>query len=452
MNFEQVYVLDTNIILDNVENLYSISQGGSNLIVLPETVIDECDSKKTGFDTINFQARELGRILADAEIISKDVNSDRAIVRVKAKDIIIDIISLTKYNIDVSTDKSIVNDRKIIEVARFAKNHYGLDSTLLSLDIMCRTRAISLDVETESLDFNKKEKEYNFIKEFNIHSTLLHTIEGKPIINIDQDYVPENYCYMFKAETGHEIPAVIVNGNIEFLDEASLRKSKSKVMPKNLGQLYAMTGMLDNRVNVCLIDALAGSGKTLLAIAAGMRCIDLGQYDKIVYIRNSIESVDKGEEVGFLSGNDEKFRIYNMPLYDTLEFIANQKSKKETSETIQMQVDALISKYQIQPVWVGELRGRTLSNAFVIVDEIQNMSRKTGQLVLSRLDDSCKVICIGSNRQIDNMYVNKYTNAMALLLDEVCNESDEVRPFATKLDKVVRGRITRWAERIFSAK
>lgn len=450
--FEQVYILDTNILLDNVENIFNISQNGSNLLVLPETVLDECDSKKTGFETINFQARELGRILADSEIIEKDVNSDRSIIRVKIKDdVIIDIISLSKYNLDSNADKSIINDRKIIEVAKFSKNYYDLDCTLLSLDIMCRTRAISLDVDAESLDFNKKDKEYNFIKEFNIDSTILHTIENKPIISIDPDYSPENYCYMFKAETGHEKPAVIINGNITFIEEEKLRKAKSKIIPKNLGQLFAMTGMVEPSINVCLIDALAGSGKTLLALAAGMRCIDLGMYDKIVYIRNSIESVDRGEEIGFLSGNDEKFRIYNMPLYDTLEFIVSQANKKDkNAENTQEQIDALINKYQIQPVWVGEMRGRTFVNAFVIVDEIQNMSRKTGQLVLSRLDDNCKVVCIGSNRQIDNLYVNKFTNAMSLLLEESCNPGDEVNMFATKLDKVVRGRITKWAERVFT--
>ena len=89
MKFEQVYVLDTYILLDNVENIFTISQGGSNLIVLPETVLDECDSKKTGFETINFQARELGRLLADSEIIDKIVDENKSIIRVKIKDNII---------------------------------------------------------------------------------------------------------------------------------------------------------------------------------------------------------------------------------------------------------------------------------------------------------------------------------------------------------------------------
>ena len=100
-------------------------------------------------------------------------------------------------------------------------------------------------------------------------------------------------------------------------------------------------------------------------------------------------------------------------------------------------------------MWVGELRGRTLSNSIVIVDEIQNCAASTGQLVLSRLDKDCKVICIGSNRQIDNMYTNKYVNALAKLLKASKATHPNVRLFAGELNKVFRGPIVEFAEEIF---
>lgn len=463
MNFEQAYVLDTNIILNDANNIFSISQNGNNLIILPETTIDELDSKKTGFDEINFQAREFGRILSEAEVISTlkvaDDGNFNTIMRVKVKnDIIIDIISISNYNLDV--DKSILNDRKIIKVADFATSYYKKEQiiekevVLLSLDVMCRTRAISLDVKTETLHNKLVDKEYDeFIKEIDIDSTLLNTLSNKDIRSIDPSYKNENFCYIFKAETGHQIPAVIVNERIELLDENQLRKHIVK--PKNMGQLFAYYGMTNPIYNIVLIDALAGSGKTLLAVAAGMRNIDKGNYNKIIYVRNSIESVDKGEDIGYLPGLEEKFRIYNMPLYDTLEFIASQSlkdSKKEDEESVQAKVDELKAKYHIETCWPGEMRGRTFSNAFVIIDEMQNISNNTAQLILSRLDDNCKAICIGSNKQIDNMYINKYTNSMTHMLEEMSNKHDEVNLFATKLNKVVRGRITQFAERVFSKK
>lgn len=110
----------------------------------------------------------------------------------------------------------------------------------------------------------------------------------------------------------------------------------------------------------------------------------------------------------------------------------------------------MISNYGIETMWVGEMRGRTLSNAFIIIDEAQNMSNKTMQMVLSRIDSSCKVVVLGSNKQIDNFYVNKYTNALTTLLKSTKNENKLVNTYAIKLQKVLRGPITEWAEEIFS--
>lgn len=192
-----------------------------------------------------------------------------------------------------------------------------------------------------------------------------------------------------------------------------------------------------------------------------MRLVDKKKYGSIVYVRNSIESTAKGEDVGYLPGLEEKFKIYNHPLYDSLRFIAKaemtksnaNKSKAQatpiTEEAITAKVEELASKHNIQTMWVGEMRGRTISNAIVIVDEIQNCSASTGQLILSRLDRDCKVICIGSNRQIDNIYTNKYINSLAMLLKASKSTHDEVKMFAGELNKVLRGPITEFAEKIF---
>ena len=121
----------------------------------------------------------------------------------------------------------------------------------------------------------------------------------------------------------------------------------------------------------------------------------------------------------------------------------------EDSE-VSSRVEQMISNYGIETMWVGEMRGRTLSNSFIIIDEAQNMSNKTMQMVLSRVDSSCKVVILGSNKQIDNFYVNRYTNALTTLLKSTQNENNLLNIFAIKLEKVLRGPITEWAENIFS--
>ena len=191
-----------------------------------------------------------------------------------------------------------------------------------------------------------------------------------------------------------------------------------------------------------------------MAFVAAMRLVSKGSYEKIVYVRNSIESVDKGADIGYLSGNDEKFRIYNMALYDTLEFIAKKKMKKrenvqEPQVAIEKKVADLITKYNIEKLWPGEARGRTLSNAIVIMDEWQNSSNNTTQLILSRLDNNCKAIIIGSNRQIDNMYLNRFNNGLTSFLKQTKKEQPHISLFAIELDKSVRGKFSHFADEIF---
>ena len=791
-SFDKIYVLDTNIILNDAHNMEVLSEGGKNLIILPETVIDELDNKKTGFDEINFQAREFGRLLQNAEVLDTHKVGDTKnimIMEVCIKDIIlIHIISFKDYELGV-LDHSILNDRKIIKVATFASTYYkNKDNTLLiSDDIMCRTRAISLGVNTTGM-IGKRPEDYEleFIKEITLDSSYFNTLNNKPITDYDLEYSPENYCYSFLSPDGNSCYGYIVNDRIQTIEDSIWKGMKVK--PLNLGQKFAVAGMLDTRFDMIYLNAIAGSGKaqpvsepiltpygwstmgeirigdyiigsngtaiqvlgefpqgerdiykvefidgtytycdlehlwtvksgknwgtdgyntlttremlntwiskdnfdkryntyqkrynyaipinkegieyisnvvlpikpyslglllgdggfttdtisftnkhkhivdrlnielneigytfknrwengayrgniirttapvsfktvlkdlgllgkysyeksipeiymktsikdrkelyqglidtdgyvingvldefcttseklcddflelgrslgytlsyttknpkylykgdmlegrfayrvrelrkefkaitnieyshkeeakcilvdsedhlyvtrgfnlthnTLLSLSAGMREVDLGKYDKILYIRNSIESLDKGEEVGFLSGNDEKFRIYNYPLYDSLDFIASVGiTKKEKSDnTGEERIEELITKYQIQTLWVGALRGRSLDNAFVIIDEQQNISKKTMQTILTRIGKNCKVILIGSSNQIDNLYINKYTNADSIIREALKEKNEYINIFATKLSKVVRGKLTEFAEKLFT--
>ena len=124
-------------------------------------------------------------------------------------------------------------------------------------------------------------------------------------------------------------------------------------------------------------------------------------------------------------------------------------SELDDSE-VSTRVEQMIQNYSIETMWVGEMRGRTISNSFIIIDEAQNMSNKTMQMVLSRIDNTSKVVILGSNKQIDNFYVNKYTNSLTTLLKSTKTENSLVNTFAIKLQKVLRGPITEWAELIFS--
>lgn len=198
MNFEKVYVLDTNILLEDATNIFKLSDEKKNLIVLPETVLDEIDSKKSGFDEINFQAREFARILENSKIVDTQKKDDFKIVRLEIesqKEAIIDVISCEEYKINTKNMAlNIINDRKILEVAQFCKSHYSIEATFLSLDIMARTRAVSLDIKTDSLiGSNQEEFNYEFIKTIEIKFEDTEHLDNALITELDKDYAPHNF-------------------------------------------------------------------------------------------------------------------------------------------------------------------------------------------------------------------------------------------------------------------
>ena len=466
MNFEKYYLLDTNILLEDARNIFKLSDSTKNLIILSETVLDEIDSKKSGYDEINFQAREFARILENSEVLSSNKHEDFKIIRLKLinqDETIVDIISKDEYSINSKNiSLNILNDRKILEVAKFAKNYYNKDIKFVSMDIMARTRAISLDIKSVALHGKDSDKfDFDFIKNIDINFEDLEDLENQDIIKFDKEYKVSDFSYCLKVKHSDQvILASIQNNKIKILDEEEIRNQI--ITPLNKEQLFFSNAIINHFYNVLIVEAKAGSGKTLLALSGALKLVKQKHFQKIIYIRNSIESLDKGEDVGYLPGLEEKFRIYNHPLMDSLEYIIRTEHKRRRSKRddisytpledseVSSRVEQMISNYGIETMWVGEMRGRTLSNSFIIIDEAQNMSNKTMQMVLSRVDSSCKVVILGSNKQIDNFYVNKYTNALTTLLKSTQNDNNLVNIFAIKLEKVLRGPITEWAENIFS--
>lgn len=451
---EKVYVVDTNIILQNLQNLYRVSDNKSNTIVIPETVLIELEDKKKLTNEIGYHSREFARLLAKMKIKEVDHKESFKVVKLYNDELSVHIISKDKYESEIEqTHLSESNDKRIIEVASIAQLYYkGIQIVFLSIDIYARTFAQFKGIKAETLHDDKSTvPKFQFIKPFELDSSEFNTLDGKDIKQVDGDYEFENFSYSFQSNDGNSTYGIVSNERLDILKEDDFKALIVK--PVNLKQKLFMKALLSNSYELLVIDAKAGSGKTLLSIVSAMRLIDKGFYDKIVYVRNSIESLDQGAEIGFLSGNDEKFRIYNMALQDTLEFIAKKHLKKsenrENKESIESKIAELTDKYCIETLWPGEARGRTLSSAIVIMDEWQNSSEKTTQLILSRLDESCKAIVIGSNRQIDNMYLNKYNNGLTSLLKQTNNKHPELKMFAIELDKAVRGKFAEFTERIF---
>lgn len=449
--------IDTNIFLLDANNLLTLGQ--SSTIVIPEIVLDEIDNKKSGFSELAYQAREFGRLLTKATKTHTSRTDNLVITHLTLDSVQIEVVSLLVYPDYSNTEPNIINDRKIIEVALEYQKANRQPIRFMSNDVLCRLRADSLGLETTDL----KEVEVNsleFTRTIQLDSEQFTTLHNTPITDLVPDHKHENFNYLFVDTFSGQVKLATIkpNGLIDILGketEADLRKQDAP--PQNAGQLFLSRAIQDPLTNLVVVEAAAGSGKTVTAISNAIQLVKKGRYSSITYIRSSVDDVDKAEEIGFLSGNDEKVQVYLHPLDDTLDFLArsNHKDSKlkgqDYEDMISEKVAEMKARYRITGMIGLGMRGRTFTDTIAIIDECQNMSKSSLQKVLTRFGKNCKIILCGSNRQIDNPYITKYTNGLSTVLAACRVPSDLIKLHAVPLNRVLRSNITEWSEKIFSS-
>jgi len=442
-------VLDTNIILLDHNNILTLGQDYT--IVLPETVVQELDTKKTLLNELGYQARAFGRLLAQ----STNIKINNVIGNLTEATLIIDDVTIKIVSAPSYPENS-NNDQKIISIAT-AYNSF-CDTTFMSNDVACRIQAMAKGLKVSDLK-EVEQTTYKFTKHLNVPSEFFPNLHNAAIAEIDPDYTLENHNYIFTDLTsGNTKLGIVHRGVIEIIGratEAELRKQE--VNPIGAEQLLLSRAIQRPDIDVIICEARAGSGKTLVTLSNAMRLVKGNNpYDSIVYIRASIDDVEKIEEMGFRSGNDEKVNPYFTPVEDSLEHIMRAKySKKKGSQSgyeamIQSKIADAYESYNIQLLTGLGLRGRTFTNAVIIIDEVQGQSKASLQKMLTRIGKDCKVIIIGSQRQIDNQYVTKFNNGLSVLMNEATKPQPLIHLHAVNLSKVIRSNMAEWSENIFS--
>jgi PhoH-like ATPase len=449
-------IVDTNILLLDASNVISLGADGAT-IVIPETVVDELDDKKSTLGELGFQAREFGRLIARSISKGTIYPREELIASVHELDgVKIHIVSsAVPYMPRGDVPPSVYNDRKIISIAKYYPN-----AVFLSNDVMCRIRAEAEGIETS--DFKVVESiDFEFTKTLKLDPDVFVTAYKKPIADLDPHYIPENYNYVLECKaTGQtKIGTVTPNGLLEiFGKETEKDLRRQDINPMNSDQLFFSKALQDTSIDVVVCEALAGSGKTAVALSNGIRMVRQGHYDGILYIRASVDDVEDVEAVGFLPGLEEKFAVYLHPLEDTLQFIVRNRYKEsklkgaDYEAMIETEILELKTKCNIEAMTGLGMRGRTFSNMYIIIDEVQNQSKSSLQKMLTRVGKNCKVVLIGSLRQIDNKYITKFTSGLATILDAARSSHDVIKMHAITLHKVVRSPMAEWAEKLFSKK
>lgn len=411
----KIFVLDTSVILYAHNSIMNFAEHD---VVIPITVLEELDQFKKGNDTKNFEAREFIRLLDN---LAKDnMIHNWTPLNGKTKGnfrILMNPENNINANIIFGEEK---NDHKILNAALHLKQtEKNRKVILVSKDINLRLKAKSLDIHAEDYEtgkiknINELENTGKFVLDGldpNIINQLYenHAIESKHVLGTRKRKA--NAYYILKSDKNSVLAYYNAEDNsMERVD----KKLAYNIKPKNAEQTFALHAVLNPRIKLVSIQGVAGTGKTLLALAGAL---EQRRDFKQIYIARPIVPLSN-KDIGYLPGDvKSKLNPYMEPLWDNLKFIQNQF--KESDKEYQ-KITELVNqeKLVIQPL--AYIRGRSLSNIFFIVDEAQNLTPHEIKTIISRAGENTKIIFTGDIFQIDTPYLDSQSNGLSYLIDRV---------------------------------
>ncbi|MDT0595417.1 PhoH family protein [Glaciecola petra] len=454
----KVFVLDTNILLHEPLAFTSFKEHD---VVVPMTVLEELDYIKDSKKDVARDARVSIRAMED---LLRDASPEQMLKGVSMKGIGSgDTAPSGRLSIfaDLSMDQqaqvftSNENDNRIINAALYLQQDLSpIQVVLVTKDINMRLKAkgagmaLVEDYFTDQLITDVKyltKGYYVFGGSFWQQVEAVNSItEGRDTVHtIDKSLVPDPYINEFIVDENKEFAGLIEAFDEKTLDvldlgyERLMSRRAWGITPKNIGQAMALHTLLDPHIDLCILTGPAGSGKTLLAMAAALEMvIEKNMYDKIIVTRSTPEIA---ESIGFLPGTEEeKMAPWLAAITDSLEVLHKH------DENVKGSMNYIMEKANIQFKSVNFMRGRSLQNAIVILDESQNLTASQLKTIITRCGEGTKLICAGNLSQIDSNYLNALTSGLTYLVEKFKNFSGSA---TLSLDGVVRSRLAEFAEK-----
>lgn len=414
---EKIFVLDTSVLL---HDHHSITNFKNNNVTIPITVLEELDKFKVGNDTKNFSAREVIRFI-DKLSVNGSLQEWVSLGKPLGKFKIVMEFHPNSVNAEhvFASEK---NDHKIINAALFLKEQEPKKIVVLvTKDINLRIKAKSLGLISEdyetgkvSIDDLKSASSYGIE---NVDSEIIREIFIKGAIEengvLGDKKEPNGYYILKNGKTSSLAFYNHHSNQIERIEKEFVYGIK----PKNAEQTFAFHALLNDKVKLVALQGVAGTGKTLLALAAALE--QHKNFNQIILARPIVPLSNR--EIGFLPGDvNDKIGPYMEPLWDNLKFIKSQFGDNEKkNRAIQEMQDN--GKIVITPL--AFIRGRSLSNIMFIVDEAQNLTPHEVKTIITRAGENTKIVFTGDVHQIDSPYLDEYSNGLSYLIDRLKNQS-----------------------------
>ena len=370
-----MFIIDTNFLMKDYKNLEFLEGD----VVIPITVIRELDNHKNDNGPIGYNTRKSLRLINDA--------IDNGYVLPNGFKVTIDEYEHPELQ---------ENDDKIIASAKLS------GGTLITGDLGMKITAKSLGIDVRRFADDENVLNPGKVEELVIDYDLLQDLFNNGKIRYEEINHEKNYansCFMVRDE--NKTGSALIRRIGDFFVKITQPKNVfNKITGKNVAQRLYLDMLMDPRIKIVLVNGTAGSGKTLLALAAACHLRDQRKFDEIICAK-SVEEV--GKEIGFRPGEEEnKLAPYYAAFGDNLEFLAQSVVRGAG-------LNKMIPEVTYEHI--GYMRGRTFRSSFMIIDECQNLTPNEMKTIISRAGEGSKVVCCGDLKQIDNNQ-SEYTNGL----------------------------------------
>lgn len=416
----KVFVIDTSAILFDHNIIFNFKEHD---VAIPITVLEEIDRFKKGNDVINFEAREFIRSIdrLSGKFSLQDWIPLNGPTRGKFR------VLMNESGNGVDANK-VFNERKadhnIINAALALKEEMpGHKVVLVSKDINLRLKAKSLNIFSEDYQTGN-------VKDLNLLYTGKSIIQNVPRKVIDLIYnngschyrelmkkkPVANHYFILKSKSESASALAYFNPQTEMIERV-MKETSAGIRPRNAEQTFAMHAILNPNIRLVSIQGVAGTGKTLIALASAIH--QKSKYRQIYLARPIVPLSNK--DIGYLPGDiKSKINPYMEPLWDNLKFIQSQY--KESDKEFQ-KLNEMVEHEKLHITPLAYIRGRSLSNICFIVDEAQNLTPHEVKTIITRAGENTKIIFTGDIFQIDSPYLDSHSNGLSVMIEKIKNNN-----------------------------
>ena len=415
---QKVYVLDSSVLLHDPNAIFLFQD---NEVIIPYVVLEEIESKKRLMENVGRAAREAIRYL---DHLRNDGQLSQGVLLPNGGKVRVELNHYSNDCLPANSDMSLA-DNRILAVSLNLSREETLNLSreekrtviLVTKDIAMRVKADALGILTEDY-YNDKVALPPILDEI----LILHLDDAKVAALYKDKYlrlqVPllPNRCVKAVLSDNSVLPLVSSPNGETLVYQMGLSNASWDIRPKNMEQAWALEMLNNPEIKLVNLMGPAGTGKTLLALASGLeQTVHAEIYLRMLCAR---PIVPFGNDIGFLPGEkDQKVRPYMQPIYDNLEYLLRPKREKERERggesIVDSAIDLLIKKRQLEIEVLTYIRGRSIPNQFMIIDEAQNLSAHEVKTIITRAGEGTKIVLCGDPDQIDHPYLDKESNGLA---------------------------------------